>query len=99
MYERKILVVALLAAGVICTTPAMARSQVYVTIGPPPPIVEVVPPPRHGYVWAPGYWRWNGHKHVWAKGQWKRQYHGREWIPDQWVQRGDRWYLERGHWG
>src|SRR5437773_11291620 len=98
MNERKLLVVALLAAGVV-STPAMARSEVYVTIGPPPPIVEVVPAPRTGYVWAPGYWGWNGHKHVWAKGHWKRGYHGREWVPDQWVQRGDRWYLERGHWG
>jgi hypothetical protein len=98
MIERNLVFAALLTASVV-STPAIARSQVYVTIGPPPPIVEVVPPPRHGYVWAPGYWGWNGHKHVWAKGQWKRQYHGRAWVPDQWVQRGDRWYLERGHWG
>lgn len=98
MDHRKLLVVALLAAGVV-STPAIARTEVYVNIGPPPPVVEVVPAPRQGYVWAPGYWGWNGHKHVWAKGHWKRGYHGHEWVPDQWVQRGNRWYLERGHWG
>ena len=71
MYERKLLFVALLAATVV-STPAIARSEIYVNIGPPPPVVEVVPAPRPGYVWAPGYWGWNGHKHVWAKGHWKR---------------------------
>jgi WXXGXW repeat (2 copies) len=30
----------------------------------PPPRNEVMPPPRHGYVWAPGHWEWRGHHYV-----------------------------------
>ena len=100
MYERKILVIALLAAGVISTTPAMARSQVYVTIGPPPPIVEVVPPPRHGYVWAPGYWRWEEPRrtHIWVEGRWEAERPGYRWMADRWVPRERRYYFEPGRW-
>ena len=95
MDKRKLLLGSLLVASVV-STPAMARSSVDVdiNIGPPPPRVEVVPAPRQGYAWAPGYWRWNGQRHAWANGHWEREHHGRAWV-----QRGNRWYLERGHWG
>jgi WXXGXW repeat (2 copies) len=82
------------------STVAMARTDVdlYVNIGPPPVIVEPVPPPRVGYVWAPGYWTWNGHRHVWHRGYWQHERHGYAWVPHRWEQRGDRWYFNRGHW-
>ena len=79
---------------------ADARTNVDVSIGvgPPPVFVETVPPPRVGYVWAPGYWAWNGHKHVWRKGYWMHDRHGYAWAPHHWEQRGDRWFLEGGRW-
>jgi hypothetical protein len=91
--------VGLLASATVGTT-AYARSNVdfQVNIGPPAPIVEVVPDPRPGYVWAPGYWNWNGSHHVWAKGHWIRERHGYAWNPDHWEQHGDRWQLHRGYW-
>ena len=50
-------------AGAMYAPPAAARTQVAVGVrigvAPPPPRFERVPPPRRGYVWAPGYWRWN----------------------------------------
>jgi len=94
------LMLASAVAAAVTASPAIARDSVALSInvGPPPPRVEYIPPPRHGYVWAPGYWRWNGHRHVWVKG---RYMHGRghaQWVPDQWDRRGDRWYYQRGHW-
>ena len=52
-------------------TPAAAEVDLSVTIGtpPPPPRYEVIPAPRAGYVWAPGYWRWEGHRHAWMPGR------------------------------
>jgi WXXGXW repeat (2 copies) len=99
MDTRLGLLIGLLAASVV-GTPAFARTNVdlSINIGPPPAIVEVVPDPRPGYVWAPGYWHWNGHQHAWAKGHWIRERHGYVWMPDQWEQRGDRWYYRRGYW-
>ena len=99
MDTRKSLLIGMLATT-LASTPAIARTNVDVdiNIGPPPPIVEVVPEPRMGYTWAPGYWQWNGHRHAWAKGHWIRERHGQVWVPDQWEQHGDRWHYRRGYW-
>lgn len=95
---RQLMVVTAIAAA---ATPAMARDSVAfsVNIGPPPPHVEYVPAPRPGYVWAPGYWNWNGHRHVWVNGHSIRGRHNQHWVPDRWNHRGNGWRLERGHWG
>ena len=46
---------ALVAPAIL--TPAAAQANLNVIIGAPPPapVYEVVPAPRAGYVWAPGY--------------------------------------------
>ena len=69
-----------------------------VDVAPPPPRVIVVPAARRGYVWAPGYWRWNGRQHVWIDGRWMRERRGVQWVPAHWEQRGNRWHFEDGHW-
>lgn len=99
MNVRKALFASLFAAGVVAA-PGLAQARTYVDIdvAPPPDRVEVVPAPRPGYVWAPGYWTYNGHRHVWAKGHWERERHGHHWAPDHWVQHGDRYHYQRGHW-
>jgi hypothetical protein len=88
------------AAATAGVTPAFARDDVSFSlhVGPPPPRVEVVPAPRSGYVWAPGYWNWNGHKHVWVKGHYMRGHHNAHWVPDRWDHHDGRWRLEHGHW-
>lgn len=65
---------------------------------PPPPRVIVVPAPRRGYVWAPGYWRWDGRRHVWVDGRWLRERRGAHWVPAHWEERRGRWHFEEGHW-
>jgi len=88
-----------LAAGLSVST-AIARTDVAVelSVGPPPVVYEAVPPPRVGYVWAPGYWDYNGHRHVWAKGHWERERHGDRWVRGEWHEHDGRWTLTRGHW-
>jgi hypothetical protein len=75
-----------------------ARYDVDIQVAPPPDRVEVVPAPRHGYVWAPGYHRWDHGHHVWVKGHWIREREGHHWVPHRWEQRGDRWHFQEGHW-
>lgn len=99
MFTRNLLV--LLAAGaigVVAPRPSSAAVDVWVNIGPPPPRVEVVPGPRPGWVWQPGYWDWGRNQHVWRKGVWVRERGGYAYQPHHWAERDGRWQLERGRW-
>lgn len=82
--------------------PPAAAAQVSVGIGvrvgPPPPRFERVPPPRRGYVWAPGYWRWDGHRHIWATGRWVQVRPGYRYAPAHWVHGRHGWHFRGGHW-
>jgi len=64
-------VVVISLGGCVATVRAPGPGPVYygvdVDVAPPPPRVVEYPAPRAGFVWAPGYWNWNGHEHVWAE--------------------------------
>ena len=109
-FPRKLALIAGLAlgfGGLAYTQPAAAQVHVGVGVGigigvaPPPPRIERVPPPRVGFVWAPGYWLWNArwHRHVWVAGHWVRVRRGYHFRPAHWV-RGPygRWHFRPGHW-
>ncbi|MGH8800387.1 MAG: YXWGXW repeat-containing protein, partial [Casimicrobiaceae bacterium] len=53
-----------------------------------------------GFVWAPGYWDWDGghHRHTWRKGHYMRERRGEHWVPNQWVERSGRYHYEPGRW-
>ena len=76
----------------------VAPARVIVIPEPPPPRVVVVPAPRRGYVWAPGFWRWNGRQHVWVEGHYVREKRGQYWVADRWDRRGGAWVFVPGHW-
>ena len=84
--------------GAIASGTVGARAIIDIDVAPPAPREEVVPPPRAGFVWAPGYWNWDGHKHVWAKGHWEKEHPGRHWVADRWEQRDGHWHHNAGHW-
>ena len=99
--------IALLAVAAILApaamTPAAAQVGVNISIGTPPPapIFEAVPAPRVGYVWAPGFWRWEHERHVWAPGHWIAARPGHRWVADHWAHvEGPHggWRHEPGHW-
>lgn len=94
------------AAAIILSTaafmPTQAAAQVGVSIvignAPPPPRYEVVPAPRRGYEWAPGYWNWNNRRHVWVAGHWERARPGQYYQRPEWQRGNDGWRLNRGGW-
>ena len=87
-------------ASIAAMPAAFARVDVVVQVGTPPPapIVEVIPAPRTGYVWVPGYYAWHGDRHIWIKGRYVVERPGYSWVPDRWVQSGSQWRQERGYW-
>jgi hypothetical protein len=100
--SRKALLLGLFVAASAAAVPTIASAGVVVGIdidvAPPPVRVEVVPPARVGYVWAPGYWEWRDHAHVWIPGRWMGERRGYHWVPDRWEQRGPHWHHEPGRW-
>jgi hypothetical protein len=99
MYGRKILLAALIASPLLISH--AAHAQVFdLRIGtpPPPPRVVVVPQPRPGYVWAPGYWAWQGRRHVWQEGHWERERRGYHYVEPAWVEDHGQYGFRRGHW-
>ena len=102
-YQRPLPFIAMLAlvlgamAGMHTTT-AQAAIGIDIDVAPPAPRVIVAPPPRVGFVWAPGYWRWDGGRHVWHEGYWVHERKGYHWVPDNWESRGGHYHYNRGHW-
>ena len=99
MLKRKALAAALLvsALGAIPFA-ASADKVIVVDRAPPAAREEVVPAPRHGYVWAPGYWDYRHGHHVWVKGHWEKERHGMYWHPNRWEERDGKYVFQRGGW-
>ena len=103
MLARKLLLAAAIASPLfvaIAPTPAAAQASFDLRIGtpPPPPRAVYVPPPRRGFVWAPGYWAWNGRRHVWHDGHWERERRGYRYVPPEWREDGGQYGFRRGGW-
>ncbi|MGV8891733.1 MAG: YXWGXW repeat-containing protein [Burkholderiaceae bacterium] len=81
-------------------TQAVAQVNFSVVIGnaPPPVRYEIVPAPRRGYEWAPGYWNLDRGRHVWARGHWVRARSGQYYQRPEWYQSNGGWRLNRGGW-
>jgi hypothetical protein len=98
---KRLTLAALLALGAaVAPLSSMAASNVSLFIGtaPPAPLVERMPPPRHGYVWAPGHWEWNGHRHAWAPGVWIAERPGYVYQAPAWYARNGGWTMEPARW-
>jgi YXWGXW repeat-containing protein len=95
-------ILALLAFGGGAAWPLCAAAQVSVDIiigSPPPPVrVEAVPVPRPGYVWAPGYWAWDGHRHTWFAGHWEAERANEHYVAAGWVNTPGGWRFVPAHW-
>jgi hypothetical protein len=91
----------LIATSAFFLSVGAANAQIVVRIGPPPPHpVEVAPPPPHeGWVWVPGYHRWDGHAYVWVPGEYRNPPHrGAVWVPGEWREERGGHVWHEGHW-
>jgi hypothetical protein len=99
---RALPIAALLAisAAAWIPLPSMAQSGVSLVINtaPPAPRFESVPAARRGYVWAPGYWNWNGQRHVWIGGHWESARDGYQYRANEWVRDNGGYRLQSGGW-
>lgn len=94
---RSLLLSILIAAGT-AAAPALAQVNFNISIAPPAPRYEAAPVIAPGYVWAPGYWAWNGDRHIWIRGRTIVQRPGYRWEPDRWEQRDLVYYRHPGRW-
>ncbi|MGV8920235.1 MAG: hypothetical protein ACOH2R_20965 [Pseudomonas sp.] len=81
--------------------PAVVQTQYVEVIAPQPPpqrVVEVEPAYRPGFVWAHGYWRWDGARYVAVGGHWEPERRGYHYVHAQWERRGDGWHWREGGW-
>src|SRR5947208_12078075 len=80
----------ILGSFVAMNAVSAAAQEIIVQTRPPHTIVErrgVAPGP--GYVWVPGYQRWDGRSYAWVPGQWQRPPRANaRWMPHRWVKRG-----------
>ncbi len=96
---RKILCAAIIATSLGgISIPTASAAVIIVRTAPPPMREEIVPQPRHGYAWAPGYWNWHNHNHVWVAGKWIRDRPGYRYNASKWEERNGRWQMQRGGW-
>ena len=96
---RKLIIGSVVAAALgAAALPAAARTNVdfFVNIAPPPVYHEVVPAPRVGYVWVPGYWDWRYGRYYWVAGSWSRHRPGYYYQPVRWHYRDGRYYRAGG---
>ncbi len=95
------LAVAVLMAGrSACVVAAPGYRSGYVEVGIAPTPVRIVAEPvfRPGYVWAPGYWAWNGRQHVWRDGYYVHARPGYHWHAAYWEQHSGRYRFREGRW-
>jgi len=101
MKLRKPLLIAMCVASMGAASipiAATAAADVYFHMAPPAPRVEVVPAPRHGYIWVEGHWGVQGNRHAWKAGHWERERHGYSYTQAHWTQHDNQWQLNRGGW-
>jgi hypothetical protein len=90
-----ILAATMLLGAALPAFPAVIDIQ----IAPPAPRIVEAPPPRPGFVWAPGYYRWDGHQHVWVDGRWIHERRGHHWVAARWDEgRHGHYHFVPGHW-
>ena len=100
--KRTLTFAAALALGAAVLMPLPASAQVglsvFINAAPPAPRYESVPAPRDGYVWAPGFWNYEGNRHVWTAGHWESARQGYQFQRAEWQRDNDGWRLNRGGW-
>ena len=91
---------ALVLGALIGVNAAAASAQVVVQVRPPRAVVERrSSPPGRGYVWVPGYQRWDGRAYGWVPGRWEIPPRPRaHWVGPKWERQRNGWVFREGRW-
>jgi hypothetical protein len=97
---KKLLAVTIAAASIsaLASAPAFARTEVYLDFAPPAAPYEEVPPPRVGFIWAPGYYEHDHGRYHWKAGHWEHERHGYTYHGGAWDHRENHWYYSEPRW-
>ncbi|MGN6481911.1 YXWGXW repeat-containing protein [Luteibacter sp.] len=89
-----------LAVSACTPQPRLARNETLVKVDHEPPQhpTEEEPAERVGWVWARGYWQWDGHDYTPVRGHWERERPGYHYVHPFWEQRNGRWVFHAGVW-
>jgi hypothetical protein len=98
MLQKTLLLTLIGAGALISPTISLAGAEIVSDSPPPASRVEHEPQHRDGYVWAPGYWEWNGRFFHWTSGTWILEHRGKHWVADRWDQIQSQWHYVPGHW-
>jgi hypothetical protein len=97
--RKSILAVALAGSFAVPFAARAASVNIDVDVAPPPAMVEQSTV-RQGYVYTPGYWRWDepSRHHVWIKGDYVPERRGEHWVAHEWREQNGRYHFNEGHW-
>ena len=97
--RKSLLVVALAGSFAVPLGVQAANVNIDVDVAPPAAVVEQAPV-REGYVYTPGYWRWDEprHNHVWIKGEYVPERRGEHWVAHEWREQNGRYRFNEGRW-
>jgi hypothetical protein len=90
--------IGLVFAGALAFSAAAA--DIVVRVAPPRMVVERRPAmPGAGYVWTPGYHRWENNAYAWTPGAWQQppRPHAR-WVAHRWTHQQGGYVMVNGHW-
>ncbi len=83
---------------VVVERPAPQYVEVVAPQPPPQEVIEVEPAYRSGFVWARGYWHWDGRRYVAMHGHWEQVRPGYRYVHPHWERHNDGWHLRAGGW-
>jgi hypothetical protein len=78
--------------------PPASSDVIIVDVAPPADRVEVVPAAREGYVWAPGYWTWDGSSYAWVDGRYVPALAGYRYVAPRWESVDGHYVLRSEQW-
>src|SRR3984893_15678866 len=91
--HKSLLAIALAGSFAVPFGVQAANVDIDVDIAPPAAVAEQAPV-REGYVYTPGYWRWDEprHNHIWVKGEYVPERRGEHWVAHEWREQNGRFY-------
>src|SRR5579859_1115745 len=96
------LIRALACTLVLAALPALSQAAFFISVNIAPPalpVYELPPEPGPGYIWAPGYWAWDGAEYYWVPGTWVLAPVGMLWTPGFWGWDEGVYIWHEGYWG